>query len=81
MFRQKLDVSYNVRKTPFEPFLQFESFMTMQDKFEKFRYTIGFSQPMFKDLNADLFYRIQQTLNTNNPESIFILGTSLRYKL
>ena len=29
LFRQKVDVSYNVRKTPFEPFLQFEFFINM----------------------------------------------------
>ena len=80
-FRQKLDVSYNVRKTPFEPFLQFEFFVNMDEEFEKLRYTIGFSHPIFKDLNADFFYRIQQTLNTDNPENMFILGTSLSYKL
>ena len=55
--------------------------MNMNEEFEKLRYTIGFSQSIFKDLNADLFYRIQQTLNTNNPENMFILGTSLSYKL
>ena len=81
LFRQKLDVSYNVRKTPFEPFLQFEFFINMDEEFEKLRYTIGFSQPIFKDLNADLFYRIQQTLNTDNPENMFIIGTKLSYKL
>ena len=81
LFRQKLDVSYNVRKTPFEPFLQFEFFINMNEEFEKLRYTIGFSQPIFKDLNADLFYRIQQTLNTDNPENMFIIGTKLSYKL
>ena len=81
LFRQKVDVSYNVRKTPFEPFLQFEFFMNMNEEFEKLRYTIGFSQPIFKDLNADLFYRIQQTLNTDNPENMFIIGTKLSYKL
>ena len=81
LFRQKLDVSYNVRKTPFEPFLQFEFFINMDEEFEKLRYTIGFSQPIFKDLNADLFYRIQQTFNTDNPENVFILGALLSYKL
>ena len=53
----------------------------MNEEFEKLRYTIGFSHPIFKDLNADLFYRIQHTLNTDNPENIFILGTALSYKL
>lgn len=81
LFRQKLDVSYNVIKTPFEPFLQFEFFMNMDEEFEKLRYTVGFSQPIFKDLNADFFYRIQQNLKTDNPENLFILGISLSYKL
>jgi hypothetical protein len=72
LFRQKLDVSYNVRKTPFEPFLQFEFFMNMDAEFEKLRYTIGFSQPIFKDLNANLFYRIQQTSNTKVFDILFI---------
>ncbi len=81
LFRQKVDVSYNVRKTPFEPFLQFEFFMNMNEEFEKLRYTIGFSHPIFKDLNGDFFYRIQQDLNTDNRENMFILGTSLSYKL
>ena len=53
----------------------------MDEEFEKLRYTIGFSQPISKDLDANLFYRIQQTFNTNNPENLFILGTSLSYKL
>ena len=61
--------------------IQFEFFINMDEEFEKLRYTIGFSQPLFKDLNADLFYRIQQTLNTDNPENMFIIGTKLSYKL
>ena len=81
LFRQKFDLSYNVRKTPFEPYVQFEYFVNFDEKFEKLRYTLGFSHPIVKDLDLNLFYRIQKELNVNNPERLFILGSSLRYKL
>ena len=51
LFRQKLDVSYNVRKTPFEPFIQFEYFLNFEEQFEKLRYTLGFSYPLHKKVN------------------------------
>lgn len=81
LFRQKTELSYNVRKTPFEPYVQFEFFLNFEEQFEKLRYTAGFSYPILKKLNANLFYRIQQELNASNPENLFILGTSLSYKL
>ena len=81
LYRQKIDVSYNVRKTPFEPFLQFEYFLNFDEEFEKLRYTIGFSHRIIKKVNADLFYRIQHQVNTSNPENFYILGTSISYKL
>jgi len=81
LFRQKIELSYNVRKTPFEPYIQFEFFLNFDDQFEKLRYTAGFSYPILKKMNANLFYRIQQELNSSNPENFFILGTSLSYKL
>ena len=81
LFRQKIELSYNLRKTPFEPYIQFEFFLNFDEQFEKLRYTAGFSYPILKKMNANLFYRIQQELNSSNPENLFILGTSLSYKL
>ena len=81
LFRQKFEISYNVRKTPFEPFIQFEYFLNFNEEFEKLRYTIGFSHPIIKKIDANLFYRLQQQVNTSNPENFFILGTSISYKL
>jgi len=81
LFRQKIELSYNVRKTPFEPYIQFEFFLNFDEQFEKLRYSAGFSYPILKKMNANLFYRIQQELNSSNPENLFILGTSLSYKL
>lgn len=80
LYRQKLEASYNVRKTPFKPFLAFEYFFDF-DKFEKLRYTLGFSYPILKDIDLDIFYRIQDEINANNPEDLYILGISLNYKL
>jgi len=81
LFRQKIEVSYNVRKTPFAPYVQFEYFLNFEEQFEKLRYTAGFSYPILKKVNANLFYRIQQPLISSNPENLFILGSSLSYKL
>ena len=81
LFRHKLEASYDVRKTPFEPYFQFEYFLNFSEVFEKLRYTLGFSYPIHKKVNTNLYYRIQKELNRSNPEQIFILGTSLSYKL
>lgn len=81
LFRQKLDLSYNVRKTPFEPFIQFEYFLNFEEEFEKLRYTLGFSYPILNQVNANIFYRIQQDLNESNSKHIYILGSSFSYKL
>ena len=81
LFRHKLEASYDVRKTPFEPYFQFEYFLNFSEEFEKLRYTLGFSYPIHKKVNTNLYYRIQKELNRSNPEQIFILGTSLSYKL
>ena len=74
-------MSYNVRKTPFEPFIQFEYFLNFKEEFEKLRYTLGFSYPLHKKVNTNIFYRIQQELNESNPENLYILGSSFSYKL
>tara|TARA_B100000609_G_C17148526_1_gene399556 strand:+ start:351 stop:989 length:639 start_codon:yes stop_codon:yes gene_type:complete len=81
LFRHKLEASYDVRKTPFEPYFQFEYFLNFSEEFEKLRYTLGFSYPIHKKVNTNLYYRIQKELNKSKPEQIFILGTSLSYKL
>ena len=73
-------MSYNVRKTPFEPYLQFEYFLNFSEEFEKLRYTLGFSYPIHKKVNK-IFIIDTKELNKSNPEQIFILGTSLSYKL
>lgn len=77
-FRNKVSASYNVRKTPLEPFSAFEIFYRNK-ALNKWRYTLGASYPLAKSLDLDAFYRIQQALNTNNPKQLYIVGIGIDY--
>ena len=79
LFRQKLSITYNIRKNKLAPLLAAEYFYSEQKQINKLRYTLGFSYPMFKDLDFDIAYRIQQQLNIENPETLFILSGKLSY--
>lgn len=76
--RDKISASYNIRKTPLEPFNALELFYR-NGEFKKWRYTLGLSYPLAKPLDLDAFYRIQQALNTNNPKQLYIVGIGIDY--
>ena len=77
--RDKVSLSYNIRKTPLEPFTTFELFFK-DSEFKKWRYTLGASYPFLKEFDIDVFYRLQQSFNTNNPKQLHILGLGMEYK-
>ena len=77
--RDKVSLSYNIRKTPLEPFTAFELFFK-DSEFKKWRYTLGASYPFLKEFDIDAYYRIQQSFNTNNPKQLHILGLVIEYK-
>ena len=77
--RDKVSLSYNIRKTPLEPFTNFELFMKGSN-FKKWRYTLGASYPFLKEFDIDAYYRLQQSFNTNNPKQLHILGLGIEYK-
>ena len=77
--RDKVSLSYNIRKTPLEPFTTFELFFK-DSEFKKWRYTLGASYPFLKQFDIDVFYRLQQSFNTNNPKQLHILGLGMEYK-
>ena len=77
--RDKVSLSYNIRKTPLEPFTAFELFFK-DSEFKKWRYTLGASYPFLKEFDIDAYYRIQQSFNTNNPKQLHILGLGIEYK-
>ena len=77
--RDKVSLSYNIRKTPLEPFINFELFLKGSN-FNKWRYTLGASYPFLKEFDIDAYYRLQQSFNTNNPKQLHILGLGIEYK-
>ncbi len=77
--RDKVSLSYNIRKTPLEPFTAFELFFK-DSEFKKWRYTLGASYPFLKEFDIDVSYRLQQSFNTNNPKQLHILGLGMEYK-
>ena len=78
--RDKIFLSYNIRKTPLEPFTTFELFFK-DSEFKKWRYTLGVSHPFLKEFDINVFYRLQQSINTNNAKQLHILGLGVEYKL
>ena len=77
--RDKVSLSYNIRKTPLQPFTAFELFFK-DSEFKKWRYTLGASYPFLKEFDIDIYYRLQQSFNTNNPKQLHILGLGMGYK-
>lgn len=77
--RDKVSLSYNIRKTPLEPFTAFELFFK-DSEFKKWRYTLGASYPFLKEFDIDVYYRLQESFNTNNPKQLHILGLGMEYK-
>ncbi len=77
--RDKVSLSFNIRKTPLEPFTAFELFFK-DSNFKKWRYTLGVSYPFLKEFEIDVYYRLQQSFNTNNPKQLHILGLGMEYK-
>ncbi|MBL6872397.1 MAG: DUF2490 domain-containing protein [Flavobacteriales bacterium] len=75
--RDKMSATYNVRKTPLEPYTAFEIFYLKQS-LNKWRYTFGVSYPISKALNLSLYYRLQQEFNSNSPQ-LYILGVGFDY--
>ena len=81
VIREKVGMSYNIRKTKLEPESSVECFYTWNESIDKIRYTLLISYPLTKNLDFDLTYLIQQEFYVNNPETLFIFGGKLSYTL
>ena len=81
VIREKVGMSYNIRKTKLNPESSVECFYTFNESVDKIRYTLLISYPITKNIDFDLAYRIQQEFYVNNPETLFIFGGKLSYKL
>ena len=75
-------VGYKYKK--YEPFVSTEIYYLLDNSgkyFNRIRYKIGTDYELNKRNTINLFYMIQQELNSKNPVRAFILGLGYRYTL
>mgnify|MGYP006082003641 FL=1 len=81
IIRQRIRLSYNLRKTKLEPSLSVESFSSFDNFIDKLRYSLLLSYPINKKTDFNLGYKIQQELNVVDPVTLFIFEIKLIYKI
>ena len=80
--RQKVNLSYNIRKTKLTPSFATECFFSLENNLiDKMRYTCSLAYPLSKSVDFSLAYRVQQEFYVNNPKTLFIFEGKLAYDL
>lgn len=80
VFRNKSSISYNIKKTKLQPEFSLEYFYYFDSMIiEKLRYTFILSFPISKNIETDISYRIEKDINTNTPETLYIIDGKMSY--
>jgi hypothetical protein len=81
--RNRLKVSYNIKKSDFEPTISYEYFYRLNqmgsDRFERRRLTLSMEYEINKDNTIGLAWIYHENFNVTNPVKRYII--SLEYKL
>ena len=82
-FRNRVKVSYDIKKSDFEPSASYELFYRLSKylpaKYERSRLTMGLEYSINKNNAVELSYILYQTFNNSNPTLNHIV--SLQYKI
>jgi hypothetical protein len=82
--RNKVSLSYDIYKSPFIPFISFETFVPLNATeglfISKNRYFAGCKYKINSTNSFAINYGIQQEMNKKNPVRSYILGLSYGYK-
>ncbi len=83
VLRSRLQAVYNIKKSPFSPYLSCELYHTLNDPqgngLDKTRYTAGTRYKLTKKHSFDLFYRFQDKADDDEQDG-HILGIGYTYK-
>ncbi|MFC2097343.1 DUF2490 domain-containing protein [Bacteroidota bacterium] len=83
--RNKLAVSYNIRKLPLTPYASYELFYQLNNPdgnvFDKSWMTIGVKYRFKNRDRLSIYYRLSQDHNINNPLNLNILGIGYNIKI
>ena len=80
VFRQKIKLSYNIRKTKLEPSLAFEIFYDFSSSFYKLRNSIALSYPINKKTDFSLVYKTENEFNVAEPNTLYIFEPKISYR-
>ena len=82
VLRNKFGFDYAVSKT-FKPYLSYESFYRFDEtnEFKVNRYTLGFNWAIDKRMELDIFYRVDQEINSKNLQRQNVLALLLTYNI
>ncbi len=77
-FRNRLQITYNVPNSKVEPFASGELYYDLtsgkQKEFSRLRVRAGVTYPLNKRNEIEVFGQYQTKLNTNSPETSYVLG-------
>lgn len=83
--REGIKITYNIRRTKLEPFVQAEIYYDISPdrnhEFSRVRIRTGLEYPFSKRSSIDLFFQMQDKLNTSNPLRTYTIGIFYNYKL
>ncbi len=80
--RERLKLSYNINNFPLDPFIAGEAwyrFSNVENQYEEFRADFGIEWGISKKSDLELFYRIMQQKNVNDPLRSYVFGLELTY--
>ncbi|WP_288020079.1 DUF2490 domain-containing protein [Tenuifilum sp.] len=84
-FREGIKLSYNIKGSKIEPFIQSEIYFDVSPnetkEFSKIRFRTGIEYPLNKKSSIDLFFQLQDKLNTNNPLRTYTLGVYYNFDI
>lgn len=81
VLRSRLQVAYDIKGVPFEPYASVELYNDFKDlKLKKTRYTIGGDYKITKQHSVGLYYRYQDFSGNDEGESTHILGVGYKFK-
>lgn len=79
--RSRLQVEYDIKGVPFEPYASVEMYNNLDDfRIKKLRYTIGGDYKINKKHSIGLYYRYQDFPDRDDDESTHILGVGYKFK-
>lgn len=81
VLRSRLQVEYDIKGVPFEPYASVEVYNDLEGfNFKKMRYTIGGDYKINKQHSIGMYYRYQDFFGAEKDESSHILGIGYKFK-